>query len=65
MMYTAGIDVGASAVKTVLMSHDGDGAPKILFKDCRRMLRRNPAAVAEESLNDALKVGGVRYDEVA
>lgn len=64
MMYTAGIDVGASAVKTVLMAHDG-GAPEILFKDCRRMLRRNPAAVADESLNDALKVGGVAYGDVA
>lgn len=63
-MYTAGIDVGASAVKTVLMAHDG-GAPEILFKDCRRMLRRNPAAVADESLNDALKVGGVAYGDVA
>lgn len=64
MMVTAGIDVGASAVKTVLMAHDG-GAPRILFKDCRRMLRRNPAAVADESLNDALKVGGLAYSEVA
>lgn len=64
MMVTAGIDVGASAVKTVLMAHDG-GAPQILFKDCRRMLRRNPAAVADESLNDALKVGGLAYSEVA
>ena len=64
MMVTAGIDVGASAVKTVLMAHDG-GVPQILFKDCRRMLRRNPAAVADESLNDALKVGGLAYEEVA
>jgi len=61
---TVGIDVGASAVKTVLMRHGG-GAPEILFKDCRRMLRRNPAAVADESLSDALRVGGLAYEEVA
>lgn len=64
MTLTVGIDVGASAVKAVLLKHD-NGTPEILFKDCRRMLRRNPAAVAEESLNDALQVGGVAYDEVA
>ncbi len=64
MTYTAGIDVGASAVKAVLMRHDG-AAPEILFKDCRRMLRRNPAAVADESLTDALKVAGLSYEEVA
>lgn len=71
MIYTAGIDVGASAVKTVLLKFDGhagqDGAaaPEVLFKDCRRMLKRNPSAVAEESLNDALRVGGLTYDDVA
>ncbi len=65
MTHTVGIDVGASAVKTVLMEYGDGSASKILFKDTRRMLRRNPSAVADESLTDALQVGGLTYEDVA
>jgi len=65
MTYTAGIDVGASAVKTVLMEYGNGSGSKVLFKDCRRMLRRNPADVAEESLHDALEVVGISLPDVA
>ena len=64
MTTTMGVDVGASSVKTVLARYGNGEAPEILYKDCRRMHRRNPAVVAEESMNDALAVGGLRYDEV-
>ena len=65
MTYTAGIDVGASAVKTVLMEYGNGSGSRVLFKDCRRMLRRNPADVAEESLHDALGVVGLSLSDIA
>ncbi len=65
MTYTMGIDVGSSSVKTVLMDYGNGDDPKILFKDCRRMHRRNPADVAEESMQNALTIAGISYEDVA
>ncbi len=64
-VYTMGVDVGASSVKTVLMDYGSGENADILFKDCRRMRRRNPAVVADESMTDALSVAGLEFDDIA
>ncbi|NOZ78997.1 MAG: benzoyl-CoA reductase subunit D [Acidobacteria bacterium] len=64
-VYTMGVDVGASSVKTVLMSYGSGEHPEILFKDCRRMRRRNPSVVADESMEDALSVAGLELKDIA
>ena len=65
MIFTMGVDVGASSVKTILMAYGNGDQPSIVFKDCRRMHRRNPTLVSEESMNDALAVAGLRFEDVA
>lgn len=52
-MIFAGIDVGASMVKMVVM----DGEDKLLFSYHERIRRRNPREVVQSSLKEAEKAG--------
>ena len=64
MTLTAGVDVGSSAVKTVLVRH-GDGGPEILGRRIDRLRHRDPADVAREGWTALLGSTGVRADEVS
>lgn len=64
-MITCGIDVGTSAVKTILMRHDADGTREIVAKQRERLRKRNMIAVIEECYERALETAGVGREDVA
>jgi activator of 2-hydroxyglutaryl-CoA dehydratase len=51
---TAGIDVGSSAVKTVLLRH-GPGSAEILAKTADRLRHRDVRDVAQVSLSSSAR----------
>jgi len=63
---TAGIDIGSSAMKTVVVRH-GDGAarPAILARQVERLRHRDVKALVDETYDHTLEKAGVRRDEVA
>lgn len=61
---TAGLDVGSSSVKHVVME-DGPGGPRLLDHVVERLRRRDPTAVARLVHEDALARLGLRPDELA
>ena len=63
MTLTAGIDVGTSAVKTAIFRVEG-GRETRLAARVDRILRRNPAAVADESYRSALAAAGLEHGEI-
>jgi benzoyl-CoA reductase subunit D len=63
MTISAGIDVGTSAVKVALCSVEGK-TERVLAARVDRLLRRNPAAVAEEGYLAALQAAGVARGDV-
>jgi benzoyl-CoA reductase subunit D len=62
-MKTAGIDVGSSTIKTVVLEGEGQDA-RLLGRSVERIRRRDPAAVVEASWQLALEDAGVRPDEL-
>ncbi len=60
---TAGLDVGTSAVKAVVMGHFESG-PEILGSHRERILRRDAAQVAELAYQTALEASGVKKEAV-
>jgi benzoyl-CoA reductase subunit D len=64
MIYTAGIDVGTGAVKTVLYSVDG-AAVKQLTKRCDRVRQRDPLKLAAEAYDQSLELAGLKRDDIA
>jgi benzoyl-CoA reductase subunit D len=65
-LITAGIDVGSSAVKTVIMRVGGsDAGEEILSLRTERIRRRDLKKVIETSWDVALEKSGVSGDEVA
>jgi benzoyl-CoA reductase subunit D len=65
-LITAGIDVGSSAVKTVIMRVGGsDAAEEILSLRTERIRRRDLKKVIETSWDVALEKSGVSGDDVA
>ena len=64
MVYTAGIDVGSSTVKAVVMQGAGQEA-KILGRASERIRRRDPIAVIRHAFDTALEDAGLRSDELA
>ncbi len=60
MTYTAGIDIGSGAVKTVLF--DGD---KWLGKRVERIRRRDPMELARQGFDEVLKESNVEEKDVA
>jgi benzoyl-CoA reductase subunit D len=61
---TAGIDVGSSAIKTVVMVH-GDGAPVVLASQTERIRRRDLRQVITEGFESALVGAGCRLEDLA
>jgi benzoyl-CoA reductase subunit D len=64
MVFTAGIDVGTGAVKTVLYAVDGANA-RLLTKRCDRVRQRDPLKLAAESYDQSLAVAGLKRDDIA
>lgn len=63
MMYTLGIDVGSSFVKTALMAY-GD-CPTIMEKSNDKIHKRNPGIVIQTALESVLSRRGLRFEDVA
>lgn len=63
-VYSAGIDVGSSAVKTAIFKVE-DENETLLASRVDRLLRRNPLTVAEEAYDDALKSAGLERGDIA
>jgi benzoyl-CoA reductase subunit D len=64
MVFTAGIDVGTGAVKTVLYSVDG-AAVRQLGKRCDRVRQRDPLKLAAEAYDQSLAAAGLKRDDIA
>jgi benzoyl-CoA reductase subunit D len=63
MTLAAGVDVGTSAVKTVVFRVE-NGVETPLAMRADRILRRNPRDVAEESYHTALASAGVAHEQI-
>jgi len=63
-LITAGIDVGTSAVKVVLVGFTGE-TPKVLATHRERILRRDPAAVAALAMDQVLHDAKLKRTDVA
>lgn len=64
-LITAGIDVGSSAVKTVIMHMPGDGEPRVLALRTDRIRRRDLRVVIDEGYTMALEEAAVDGKDVA
>lgn len=64
MTLTAGIDVGSSAVKCVIVRHD-ESEPAILAKRRDRLRHRDVISVARETYRAALEEAGVGAEDIA
>jgi benzoyl-CoA reductase subunit D len=63
-LLTVGIDVGSSAVKTVLMRDHGEAGAEFLAGHSERLRRRDPLPVVEDSLAALLEGEGLRRDQL-
>ncbi len=63
MSITAGVDVGSSAVKAVIMNCE-NGDTKILGKEFQRIRRRNAKEVSQTTFDLALAHAGLTKDDV-
>ncbi|MHC5210683.1 MAG: benzoyl-CoA reductase subunit D [Planctomycetota bacterium] len=61
----AGIDVGSSAAKLVLLEDTGDGRGRILLGTRERIRRRDPRAVTEGMYASALAEAGLQPEDLA
>lgn len=64
MVFTAGIDVGTGAVKTVLYAVERANA-KMLAKRCDRVRQRDPLKLAAEAYDQSLEAAGLKRDDIA
>ncbi|MCL4367896.1 MAG: acyl-CoA dehydratase activase [Actinobacteria bacterium] len=64
MPITAGVDVGSSSVKAVIVSDDGTG-PIIVAKEFQRIRKRDPQEVTRTTFDLALSHAGVAQDDLA
>ncbi|MFQ5506656.1 MAG: BadF/BadG/BcrA/BcrD ATPase family protein, partial [Planctomycetota bacterium] len=64
-LLTAGIDVGSSSIKAVLVRDGGDGSTAIVKGRVERIRRRDPAQVATQLFEKLLEEEGLRRDELA
>jgi benzoyl-CoA reductase subunit D len=65
MAITVGIDVGSSAVKTVVMEclDDGWNDAKILHRNIERIRRRNPVGVIRGAFEKACEAAGMKEED--
>jgi len=65
MLYTAGIDIGTGAVKTVLFAHeDGDNDGQWVARRLERIRRRDPNDLARRAYEQMLDERGIGADDV-
>ncbi len=65
MIHTAGIDVGASSIKTVIaVSDDAGRSPRLLAHVTEKIRKRNVKDVIEQCYREALEAAGVARDAV-
>jgi len=64
-LLTAGIDVGSSAVKSVVVKNAANGSAEVLALRTDRIRRRDLRRVIHESYTMALEEGGCTADDVA
>jgi benzoyl-CoA reductase subunit D len=64
-MRVAGIDVGSSAVKIVVMESDGSGGERLLAKGVERIRRRDPHVVADDLFRRCTREAGVSAGDLA
>jgi benzoyl-CoA reductase subunit D len=62
-IYTMGVDIGGSYIKTVLVYYSND--PIILDKHTEKIRKRNPAQVAEETVDYLLTKHNLIYEDLA
>jgi benzoyl-CoA reductase subunit D len=65
MFYTLGMDVGCSAIKTVIMSFDDDGAgEKLLSTNLNKIRKRNLKDVIVQSYEHTLESEGLKKSDI-
>ena len=64
LTHTVGIDIGSSAVKTVLFRNQG-GAHQWIARRCERMRRRDPLELARRAYDEVLEEAGLAPEQVA
>ena len=64
-LLTAGIDVGSSGVKVVVMEDTGDAGARLLASRTERIRRRDPMQLAREGYQGVLDDAGLRADDIA
>jgi benzoyl-CoA reductase subunit D len=64
LMRVAGIDVGSSAVKIVVMEDAGEAGARVLAKGTERIRRRDPQAVTADLFRQCTAEAHVRADEL-
>jgi benzoyl-CoA reductase subunit D len=64
-LLVAGIDVGSSAVKAVLLEEGGPGETRVLFAHAERIRRRDPQPVARELFERGLSESDVARSDLA
>lgn len=62
---TAGVDVGTSSVKAVVLRFEGDGPPEVAAEVRERLHRRDPSQVAAAAVESALRAAGGARGDVA
>ncbi|MCC7072238.1 MAG: benzoyl-CoA reductase subunit D [Deltaproteobacteria bacterium] len=63
-VYSAGIDIGAGAVKVVITKSRGGEQGEIVTRVCERIRRRNVYELAERVFDDACKSAGLKPDKL-
>jgi benzoyl-CoA reductase subunit D len=62
-IYTIGIDVGSSIIKTVLLEYSGN--PVLKDKIMEKIRKRNPESVADQLINQLLEKNNLGYPDIA
>lgn len=63
-MWTAGIDVGSAAVKVAVLFDEGFAGARLAAGVTERLRRRDPAPVAESTLDDACEKAGIKRSDL-
>ncbi len=64
IIYTMGVDVGGSYIKSVLVSYNKEtGDHKVLDKQTEKIRKRNPKVVATETVSAILERNNLDYDK--
>ncbi|MCA8973700.1 MAG: benzoyl-CoA reductase subunit D [Planctomycetes bacterium] len=63
-LYSAGIDVGSSAIKIVIMHDRGADGASLLSQVTERLRRRDPLEVVEQTFAQALATAGLERDRI-